>query len=247
MNNINRVDYYFPWTSTILLSCLSDMIISCTIPVFFLQKVSYNSNGNLKQNQEIGDGDLHKCLKNQKWNTLFLKYSEQCFACEDIMCWNAISQFKNVTSERLKRELFYNIYKTYIRIGSPLELNIARKEFGIPQIESQFNTLCLKQQQNNIQDLHNNNNGGVNNQQVEGAASKSRYIDLSSDDENICVRSDIFDRVQLCCEHNMRDNFNRFHLLHDQEMSAEIDVHRVVDCRCDEENLFKGTKQLVHC
>ena len=60
----NRVDYYFPWTSTILLSCLSDMIISCTIPVFFLQQVdNSNSKNNIK---EIGDADLHKCLKNQK-------------------------------------------------------------------------------------------------------------------------------------------------------------------------------------
>ncbi|EFC46059.1 predicted protein [Naegleria gruberi] len=195
------------------------MIISCTIPVFFLQQVdNSNSKNNIK---EIGDADLHKCLKNQKWNGLFLKYSEQCFACEDIMFWNAVEQFKSVTAERLKRELFYNIYRTYIRIGAPLELNIARREFGIPEIESQFNVLC-KQVSYHHETLSvvgkSNNNNNNNNHQM--GMSKSRYVDLSSS-ENISVRSDIFDQVQLGCEHNMRDNFYRFNLTH-SEMSAKL-------------------------
>ena len=65
---------------------------------------------------------------------MFLQFSERSYCPEDIMFWNAIEQFKSVKSESSRQEIFFKVVKTYLLIGAPLELNIARKDFNLPSI-----------------------------------------------------------------------------------------------------------------
>ena len=65
---------------------------------------------------------------------MFVQFSERSYCPEDVMFWNAIEQFKSVKSESSRQEIFFKIVKTYLLVGSPLELNIARKDFNLPSI-----------------------------------------------------------------------------------------------------------------
>ena len=57
------------------------------------------------------------------------------------MMWNAIEQFKMIKSNKKRVELFRTIVKTYVILGAPLELNIARSTNGIPEIIEIYNSM----------------------------------------------------------------------------------------------------------
>eukprot|EP01027_Heterolobosea_sp_BB2_P016177 GEZU01023060.1.p1 GENE.GEZU01023060.1~~GEZU01023060.1.p1 ORF type:complete len:195 (-),score=52.53 GEZU01023060.1:100-684(-) len=56
----------------------------------------------------------------------FLKYCESEFAPESLLCYQDIERFRLFSGSKEKRvELLRTIEKTYIRLGSPLEINIS--------------------------------------------------------------------------------------------------------------------------
>ncbi|EFC35782.1 predicted protein [Naegleria gruberi] len=150
------------------------------------------------------ESNIRKILLNEKWNDLFLKFSEKCFACEDVMMWNAIEKFKAIKSEKQRRELFYNICNTYIRLGAPLELNISRKDFGIPEIMKTFEALRESA--------------------IRGSSGSPSGTDSPKKRTIFAITSEMFDRIQTACEHNMLDNYTRFQASYEKQLEKELGV-----------------------
>jgi len=173
-----------------LIGFIGDSFISCTLPVFFFQRVKTNdteqSTPNNSQLQELdkNESDIRKCLRNKKCNSMFLHHAERSYCPEDIMFWNAVEQFKSVSTEKSRQEIFFKIVKTYLVVGAPLELNVARKDFNLPEIISMYEKV-----------------------------KKDRGDSLQTPKEliqNLSVRSDLFNALQTAAENNMVDNFVRF-------------------------------------
>ncbi|EFC43220.1 predicted protein [Naegleria gruberi] len=201
-----------------------DTLISFSYPVFVLQRFKSNkSEGNsiepaLSTNPSVssvnisGESSIRKILLNEKWNNLFLKFAEKSFSCEDVMMWNAIEKFKAIKSEKQRRELFYNICNTYIRIGAPLELNISRKDFGIPEIMDIYHAL----KESNINFASKNGN----------VSPKVSNNNAKVDPNNLLfsITSEIFNKIQTACEHNMLDNYTRFQASYEKQLEKELDI-----------------------
>lgn len=113
------------------------------------------------------------------------------------MFWNAVEQFKSISSERVKQELFFKITKTYIVIGSCLELNVPRKDYNIPNIMSLYGTYRK-------------------NRASHTPATPTKFID------NFLVPPDVFSALQVASEQNMVDTFSRFYLEYAKEMENEL-------------------------
>ncbi|KAG2386701.1 hypothetical protein C9374_002445 [Naegleria lovaniensis] len=272
------VDYYVPVANTIEIACMVDTFISITLPVFVYQKIDKKKNessSNLpmepsaSNSQQPADHSNHirKILTNEKWNSLFLQFSEKCFASEDILMWHAVEQYKKVTSDKLRIELFLKICDTYLRIGAPLELNIPRKEFGIPEIMELYMSLRSSRQLSarspsnrsparspmkdltpsvppsntisnltpkigNLSNAMATTNSGIQpvnpvsmNAFTSGehhATTTNAILSPSVSTPAFSISSEIFNRVQICCEHNMLDNFTRFELVYDLKNSVEL-------------------------
>lgn len=75
------------------------------------------------------------------WNEKFLKFNEKSFCVEDIMMWNAIQNYKSLKTAKSRHHQYCKIVSTFILVGSPLEINIARSQFGIPEIISNYETI----------------------------------------------------------------------------------------------------------
>ncbi|EFC36142.1 predicted protein [Naegleria gruberi] len=192
-----------------------DTFVSFTYPVFILQRFKSepktdNSETTQKSNSiqlsetMNSESNIRKILLNEKWNDLFLKFSEKCFACEDVMMWNAIEKFKAIKSEKQRRELFYNICNTYIRLGAPLELNISRKDFGIPEIMKTFEALRESA--------------------IRGSSGSPSGTDSPKKRTIFAITSEMFDRIQTACEHNMLDNYTRFQASYEKQLEKELGV-----------------------
>ncbi|EFC43219.1 predicted protein [Naegleria gruberi] len=221
------IDYYFPWTITILIGNMWDTLISFTYPVFFLQRFKSDKKQHTEstpsvdsklQHSKPSESSIRKILLNEKWNNLFLKFSEKCFACEDVMMWNAIEKFKTIKSEKQRRELFYNICNTYIRIGAPLELNISRKDFGIPEIEKIFKS--LKDSTINFA----SKNGNVSPSPKLNISPKQTSTNPQDMSFLFAITPEIFDRIQTACEHNMLDNYTRFQASYEKQLEKELSI-----------------------
>ncbi|EFC35575.1 predicted protein [Naegleria gruberi] len=204
-----------------------DTLISFTYPVFFLQRFKSDKKQQTEstpsvdsklQHSKPSESSIRKILLNEKWNNLFLKFSEKCFACEDVMMWNAIEKFKTIKSEKQRRELFYNICNTYIRIGAPLELNISRKDFGIPEIEKIFKS--LKDSTINFA----SKNGNVSPSPKLNISPKQTSTNPQDMSFLFAITPEIFDRIQTACEHNMLDNYTRFQASYEKQLEKELSI-----------------------
>ncbi|KAG2386700.1 hypothetical protein C9374_002444 [Naegleria lovaniensis] len=219
------VDYYFPWVMTILFGCIADLIMSCFVPVFIYQKVDRGKRDMeielASSNNSKEDNVIRKILTNSKWNALFLQFSEKSFASEDVMMWHAVEQFKKVTSEKLRIELFLKICDTYLRIGAPLELNIPRKDFGVPEIMALYTSLRASRQ------LSNKGNSPTTvtlPPTTSVSVFRTEVSEKSAISPTILVAPNIFDRVQICCEHNMLDNYTRFEAIYSKQLASELNI-----------------------
>ncbi|KAG2373559.1 hypothetical protein C9374_012022 [Naegleria lovaniensis] len=202
------VDYFVPVApSTVQIACMLDVVFTLILPLYYqttekkkeLTTISTNiSSPNVNQ-----DSHIRKILTHSKWNSRFLQFSEKSFSSEDIMMWNAVEQFKKVShSDQLRTELFLKICDTYLKIGSPLELNIPRKEFGVPEIMQLYHSLTSK----------TSSKEGI---------TTTVATSTTTTNQNEIISCSIFDRVQSCCEHNMLDNYTRFELVYEKQLRDE--------------------------
>ena len=183
------VDYYFPIVIFILLACMLDLFISCTMPVFFFQKITESQTTN----------DIQKCLHDPKWNNMFLNYCQRAYCVENILCWNMIQKFQSAP-EKIKKELLRIIADTYLREGSPLELNVARKTFN--NFENVFELVELIEAESA--------------EQNEGTATPRRRR------PTVQIPKDFLDKIQKACEHNMMDCFDRFYADNCENLKKEL-------------------------
>ena len=179
--------------------------MSVTVPVFFYQKATIDN----RYSQSSRTNILVKCLFNKKWNDEFLLFSEKSYCPENLMCWNAVEQFKRAP-EKLRRKLIKVIMETYLIEGSPLELNIQRNLFNNFEDISAI-TDSIKRQENEMKRLVAENNIVV------GTIKKRRSMKM------ISIQPNILDRVQKQCEVNMVDCFDRFYIQYWQDMCKDLE------------------------
>ncbi|EFC38356.1 predicted protein [Naegleria gruberi] len=206
------VDYFFPTVAFILLACVIDTFVSCTIPVFFYQR---SKNSKVANTRQVSTSNmLSKILFDKKWNEEFLIFSEKSYCPENLMCWNSIEIFRE-SSEKLRRKHIISILETYLLEGSPLELNVQRQIFNnFENITSIVRS--IKAQEAELKRLAEENNKVVGTAVVALQRRKSMKI--------IQIPTNLFDSIQKHCEINMADCFDRFYVQHWQKLCMELDV-----------------------
>lgn len=63
---------------------------------------------------------------------------------------------------------------------------------------------------------------------MENSPSKSQLANSTPSPPVQLVNADIFNQVQLCCEHNMLDNYTRFELVYEKQLRKELGIERLV-------------------
>ncbi|KAG2387643.1 hypothetical protein C9374_001237 [Naegleria lovaniensis] len=207
------VDYYVPWISFIFIACIIDCFVACTLPVFFYQKITPSSLHERKINKQEYGNDIQKCLRDPKWNSLFLQFTQSSFAPENVMCWNSIQRFKTVP-EKTRKDLLRVIADTYLREGAPLELNVARKVFN--NFEEIFNLL---KEEGEATTMTCNRRERETGKTMEFLTPRRRSMKIT-----MSIPHDILDKVEKICEMNMMDNFDQFYVIHYKALTLELGI-----------------------
>ena len=111
-------DYFVPFGFTLLTYSLLEIIISVILPVIYAIRHDNHQ-------AEYAQSELELFLKNRKTFALLLDFATRSYCNEDVLAYRDIENFRKSPKRKNKKLVAMKILKTYLKEGSPLELNIA--------------------------------------------------------------------------------------------------------------------------
>ncbi|EFC45189.1 predicted protein [Naegleria gruberi] len=112
----NFTDYFVPFGFVLMTYSFVEVIVCVLFPILVY------SNGKIKNGK---DSELEQFLMNKRTFTILLDFARRSYCPESVLCYRDIERYK-LTSKKNRKKAALKITKTYLKTGSPLELNFPK-------------------------------------------------------------------------------------------------------------------------
>ncbi|EFC49485.1 predicted protein [Naegleria gruberi] len=136
---IGMVEFFVPSSMAFVVMSICEVFITVFLPVVysFLQHIRKK-----KSSMENNSSDLCFILARKRSFKIFLDFARRSFCPEAVICYEHIQHYKKC-SKRNRKKVANKILETYLRLGSPLELNY-------PNLQRLYDDLEIKINSNEI-------------------------------------------------------------------------------------------------